>query len=284
MNVLDRRKINPIDLLGSLGNIDILGSVRFGLTFALKYALSSMGIRVYSTIEYPVNGINVTVRPEMCWKRLESGLWELNCIRYISDVVKKTDTIFDVGAWKGPYTLLFSKLMRGKGRVYAFEPDKEAFDILRHHVEGNGLTNVHVERLCVANFIGKCKLRSFGSGVTSIMGRGTPLKEVVVETTTIDKYCKDNGICPDGIKIDVEGAEGLVIAGCQNVIQKYSPWVLLEFHGMLMSEKERHLYWSEIVKSAKKIVFIDGKSNRYRYGSEVNSMPDCPYFHVFIKY
>lgn len=109
-------------------------------------------------------------------------------------------------------------------------------------------------------------------------------REIVVKTTTIDEFCEENGIRPDGIKIDVEGAEGLVIEGCQSVIKKYSPWVLLEFHGYFMSEEERRINWYRIVDSAKKVTFIDGNSNQYHYGSEVESMPDCSYFHVFIKY
>ena len=41
--------------------------------------------------------------------------------------------ILDIGAWVGPYSLFFSKIFREEGRVYAFEPDSEAFNKLKRN-------------------------------------------------------------------------------------------------------------------------------------------------------
>ena len=109
-------------------------------------------------------------------------------------------------------------------------------------------------------------------------------RKIFVKTTTIDEYCTENRVVPDGIKIDVEGAERLVIEGGQQTIDRYAPWILLEFHGQYMPRDERQLNWNRIVHSAKKIVFLDGDCNKYEYGVELKSMPECAYFHTFIKY
>jgi hypothetical protein len=111
----------------------------------------------------------------------------------------------------------------------------------------------------------------------------TVLDEINVESTTIDRYCEENDIHLNGIKIDVEGAEKFVIEGCQSIIGKYSPWILMEFHGHLMSSEERLTCWYRIVDQAKEVIFIDGFSNLYQYGSKVESIPDCLNFHVLIK-
>ncbi len=258
----------------------------YGLMFTLKYYLDYMGLINYSTIEYPVRDIKVTVRPDPFWKLCEKHKWELMCIKHISDVVKPGQVIFDVGSWVGLYTLLFSKLMRGTGRVYAFDCDPRAFDILRDNVERNCLTNVQVEKICLSNSVGQADFKFHGFTGSSLISHNliANLKTIRVEISTIDKYCEDNSIFPNGIKIDVEGAEGLVIEGCRDTLEKYHPWVLLEFHGMYMSEKERRINWYKIVDSSKKIVFVDGDSRQYQYGSEVTSLPDCPHFHVFIRY
>lgn len=270
--------------------LNIVRKLKFGLVFLLKSSLSERGLKVYSTVTYPIINSHITVRPLIYWKELEMGRWEFNCIRYLSNVVKKGTTILDIGAWIGQYTLFFSKLVGDTGLVYAFEPDPKAFDILRDNVEKNCLTNVHIEKICINNSVGEAKFYpviqfgSSGSSLIPYMRSCAGLREIIVGTTTIDKYCEENGICPDGIKIDVEGAEGLVIEGCRNTIEKYSPWILLEFHGTFMSEKERRINWHKIVGSAKKVIFIDGNSNQYHYRSQVKSMPDCLHFHVFIKY
>ena len=259
---------------------------KYGLRFAIKVALNSLGFKLYTTTNYPVNNVKATVRVSTFWKELETGCWEPNCIEYIFPVVKKNSTILDIGAWRGPYTLLFAILMQGTGCVHAFEPNPVAFDALRDNVEKNRLANVHVERLCVGNYVGMAELKTkqFGDGMSSLLGdasRGFS-GAVIVNMTTIDQYCQDNHISPDGIKIDVEGAEGLLWDGSRNTLEKAHPWILLEFHGMLMSKEEARVNWDKIVRSARKIVFVDGDGDEYRCGDQVNRMPNCEDFHVFI--
>jgi len=62
------------------------------------------------------------------WKALETGNWEYENIKYITENVKQGDIVLDVGAWIGPYTLLFSAL---KAITCAFEPDPDARHLLR---------------------------------------------------------------------------------------------------------------------------------------------------------
>ena len=260
---------------------------KYGLRFAIKVALNSLGFKLYATTNYPVNNVKATVRVSTFWKELETGIWEPNCMKYISPVVKKNSTILDVGAWNGPYTLLFAILMQGSGRVHAFEPNPVAFDILRDNVEKNRLANVRVERLCVGDYVGTVELKTkhFGDGMSSLLGdarRGFS-GAVSAKITTIDQYCQDNHILPDGIKIDVEGAEGLLWDGSRNTLEKAHPWILLEFHSILMSKEEARVNWDKIVRSARKIVFVDGDSDEYRCGDQVNRMPNCEDFHVFIQ-
>lgn len=81
----------------------------------------------------------------------------------------------------------------------------------------------------------------------------------MVETITLDNYCRDNEISPDGIKIDVEGAENRVIAGCKEVLAKHSPWILLEIHGKWMTDKEKDDLWQQIEGIAQQIAFLEGK-------------------------
>jgi hypothetical protein len=107
------------------------------------------------------------------------------------------------------------------------------------------------------------------------------LKTFTAKSITIDNYCRENKIVPDGIKIDVEGAEGLVIERARNIIKSYSPWALIEFHFMDIEEKERN--WEKITEFAKNIIFIEGDDSKYQYKDNIKTIPDGR-FHVFIKY
>src|SRR5271167_2542117 len=88
---------------------------KYGLRFAAEVALNSLGFAIYTTANYPVNSVKATVRASTFWKELETGKWELNCMKYIFPHVKKNSVILDVGAWNGIYTLFFAILMDGTG-------------------------------------------------------------------------------------------------------------------------------------------------------------------------
>jgi FkbM family methyltransferase len=261
---------------------------KYGLRFAVEVALNSLGFKIYTTTNYPVSNVKATVRVSTFWKQLETGDWELNCMKYVSPLVKKNSTILDIGAWRGPYTLFFAILMQGTGHVCAFEPDPAAFDALRGNLEKNRLANVHVERLCMSNYVGSAELKTkhFGDTMSSLVGDASQgfSRSVIVNATTIDQYCQENQILPDGIKIDVEGAEALVIEGAWDTLEKAHPWVLLEFHRYIMSKEDVRSNWEKITRNAREIFFIDGDGGEYRCGDRVNRMPDCERFHVFIQY
>ena len=242
-----------------------------GISITLKAVLDRIGIKNYITVKYPKTEIEVTVRSWPFWKKMEREKYESDVFQFILKTVKKGQTILDVGSWVGPYTLLFSKLVGHDGKVIAFEPFPSTFNILLDNLEKNNISNVITENICLGNSVGKVGLKGSGKDVSMVNWNETEVSQSIT-CTTIDKYCKDKKIVPDGIKIDVEGAEGLVIEGAKNIIKSYSPWVLLEFHGNLFNKKERIKCWNKITKSAKKIIFIE-KNSRYDRRS-----------HVFIKY
>lgn len=264
---------------------------KFGLPFTVRRTLDLLGRKTYITVKYPVAGINVRARVDARWKSIAQDN-DLNSMKYLLGIVKEGQVIIDAGAYTGKYVLLFSKLVRTQGQVYAFDPDPVAISILNDNVVTNRLSNVTIEEVCLSNSIGEVRLnsrgRGFGESFSTIISssRKADIQEITVKAITIDNYCDTNSISPHGIKIDVEGAEALVIDGARSTIARCHPWVLLEFHGHLMTEEERQRWWHKITDGAKKLVFICGDSNQYHYGDKINSVPDCLNlrFHVFIQY
>jgi len=119
-----------------------------GLKAALARALQYLKIyRRYVEVEYPPTGTRYKVLESYFWERFSQGLWETDCMEYLAKAVKPGATILDVGAWIGPYTLLFSALAGKTGRIYSFEPDAAARYTLQKNVRKNRLENVTVEEV-----------------------------------------------------------------------------------------------------------------------------------------
>ncbi len=165
------------------------------------------------------------------WQKVEDGTWESAVIEKLADIVKPTDIIFDVGAWIGVYTLLLSRLARW---VVAFEPCPFSSEILIGNLNLNGIENVTVEPYALSdrNTVEKIYYYNptqidemMASSMWNMVNRGQEKEGIYVPTKTIDSYCERNSVKPDGIKIDVEGYEDKVLAGCSQ-----DCWKIVELH------------------------------------------------------
>lgn len=175
-----------------------------------------------------------------CWL----GTYELEKQTAIERFVKPGMTIYDIGAQAGFYTLIFARLVGGAGRVYAFEPFADNVRYLLAHVIMNRLSNVNVIQVALAERTG---LAGFtvdrGKSQNALLGPGeSPL---VVPTIKLDELLEDHGFSPpDLIKLDVEGAEALVLQGARTTLQRHRPTVFLALHG----ERQRALLCRTILR------------------------------------
>jgi FkbM family methyltransferase len=129
------------------------------------------------------------------------------------------------------------------------------------NLRANGVNNVTVEGLALTDYAGATTLYSnrFGDSASSIIRLDSSRRahsKIDVPTTTIDTYCSTLDLRPNFLKVDVEGAEALVIQGADSVLKRCHPIVLVEFHGFLMSEQEKVRNWKSIVAAAKSVELV----------------------------
>jgi FkbM family methyltransferase len=139
--------------------------------------------------------------------------------------------VFDVGAYIGELTLLFSRFVGEKGQVHAFEASYKNFEKLKIMCELAGRRNVILNHLALIDREGIVKLhmydekhRSWNSLATRPLQKyGLAVKPIGTEevrATTIDIYCKKTGLSYiDLLKIDVEGAEYQVLLGARHMLE-----------------------------------------------------------------
>lgn len=142
----------------------------------------------------------------------------------------------DIGANTGLFSVLMSRLLAPAGRVLAIEPTPGAARLLRRNLERNQCRNATVFEGVAAERAGTFTIHvipgmeeysTLGAMVhPSIAGRQHEALEVAGDT--IDNLVSRLGLRPGLIKIDAEGAESAVLAGCRRTLQQHRPVILCE--------------------------------------------------------
>ena len=150
------------------------------------------------------------------------GCWEKYETQVFRKIVKKDMVVVDIGAHIGYYTLIAAELVGLKGKVFAFEPDPDNYNLLVKNIKLNGYTNIISVKKAISNKTGKAKLfMSSKNKSSSQLYHADSLREsIVVDVTTLDEFFKDYDGKVNLIKVDIEGAEMAAFQGMANLIRK----------------------------------------------------------------
>lgn len=150
------------------------------------------------------------------------GYHEKTETEIVKNEIKEGDVIIDVGANIGYYTLLFAKLAGKTGRVFAFEAESSNFEILEKNVHENNFTNIVLEQKAVSDKSGVVKFYIGDESNTEnqLFKPDVNHKEIEIKSTSIDEYFESIDKKVDFIKMDIQGAEPLVIKGMKKILQK----------------------------------------------------------------
>ncbi|HJT47447.1 MAG TPA: FkbM family methyltransferase [Nitrososphaeraceae archaeon] len=164
---------------------------------------------------------------------------------------RQGDTVVDVGAHIGKYSIIASKYVGQSGQVIAIEAHPGNLEVLNRNIKLNGLTNVIALHYVVYSKETKIKLYLPGQEShytiynTVISSRQNAREDTFVEVNanTLDKILEQNGISDSEVnwmKIDVEGAELEVLKGASNILSNSMDIVIfLEIHNI---ENGKNLY------------------------------------------
>jgi FkbM family methyltransferase len=182
---------------------------------------------VFRIVQGPLRGYRwvVGAGPHGLWL----GTYEAAKQKRVIQAIKKGDTVFDIGANAGIYTLLFSECVGKDGKVHAFEPLPDNLTYLQRHVGSNRLQNVSIHALAVASRSGKVRFAYTDSRYTSHIDADGDLE---VDTIALDDFLSEDGkTAPTVMKIDVEGGELGVLNGARQLLATVPPIIFLATHG-----------------------------------------------------
>lgn len=201
----------------------------------------------------PLKGREIFVDPkDGYWqKEVIKGNYDQFFFDYLNKLNLQGKIVFEIGAHIGYHAMSFAQMVGDSGCVYAFEPNifnRERMELIL--TKNSDLAKrIKIYDSAISNIIGEVefnfspKIDNGQSSGSFISGSNTPynaktyenigFKKVHVKTVTLDKlFLLGIDAVPHLIKIDVEGAENLVLQGGVGTLKRFKPIVLVEIHSV----------------------------------------------------
>jgi FkbM family methyltransferase len=155
--------------------------------------------------------------------------FEAGPIERLQEVIPNGSVVIDVGANIGFFSLRFAQWVGGDGEVISIEPEDHNYETLIQALKREGLFgNVRALKAVAAAKAGTMFLEINqlhpADHKLSRDGTGVP-----VEAVRLDDLVQDKGILrPSLVKIDVQGAEMLVLQGAAEILKLSAPALFVE--------------------------------------------------------
>ncbi len=165
------------------------------------------------------------------------GVYEINETNWVLDQVEDNWNVLDIGSNFGYYSMLIAS-RAPKATIYAFEPHSVSYAALDRHRQMNHYDQVKPQRIALSDSEGSLRLvvpPSVNGGIGHLetgggdVAAGHQIEDV--QTMPLDSFASRNAIDRvDFIKIDVEGAELMVLDGARETIARCRPKMLIEIN------------------------------------------------------
>ena len=153
---------------------------------------------------------NEPVKHVRTWMQqyMMSDEYEPETTKLLQKLVKPGDVTIDIGASIGVFSMLLSKCVGDKGKVYSFEPTREGFKYLCENRLLNNATNVSPFNLAAWDKEDLVQMPMSSYSVNKQWANGV----------AIGKFLSDRGVTKiDFIKMDIDGAEPWAVKGLEEI-------------------------------------------------------------------
>lgn len=146
---------------------------------------------------------------------------------------KRPITFVDVGSAIGDTVLLIEETFPNAiDHYYCIDGDAEFFRYLQHNLR-------HLSTVSATLALVSSEVRENPALVRTHHGTASAQGSTVVSATTVDLILSQTSINHlDILKIDVDGFDGKVLVGCQELLRRHHPLVIFEWHPILCAQTQ----------------------------------------------
>lgn len=185
------------------------------------------------TMTYFGRRIIIDTRNIQNYSIITHGLYEKGVAWAIEKYLKPDNTMIDVGANIGFFTLLGNHIVGPHGKVYSLEPNPDIYELMKSSVQINAFRPRSI-RLNMAAFNKEGTLELTWSSSKHGGGRlrtsekiKLDEKSAEVKLQRLDDLVKEEDLPVDLIKIDTEGSELYVLQGAEKIIENSPNCVII---------------------------------------------------------
>jgi len=194
-------------------------------------------------------------------------------MHFLLNVLKKDSIFVDIGAGIGDYSILASHIIKS-GKIIAFEPGQEPRRYFEENIRLNRLDNITLSSKVVSDKSGSIAFVEKKVSEISHIKPLQPKNGMYLSTTIDDLFTAYDLSHIDVVKIDVEGAESLVLKGSRSALRSGKIKVfILELNKKSVQYGSSHKEVMSIFKENQYEVFriCDGKLLKLEDKSEVRT-------------
>jgi FkbM family methyltransferase len=160
----------------------------------------------------------------------KSGVYEPQVTATVRKYLKSGDCFVDCGASFGYFSALAGSIVGEEGSVISFEPGPQNQSLLLLNLVANGILTGEVHQVALSDNVGVLRYGGTGANGSISPFDGDPNHlgtYDLVRSTTLDNIVGSRKV--DMMKVDVEGAEGRVFRGSEQMLKRCSPVLVFEF-------------------------------------------------------
>ena len=175
------------------------------------------------------NGIKIMLRTNSTDLMALTHVWLIGEYSKQDFQIKKTDVVIDVGAHIGLFSLYASQNCT-KGKIFAFEPIKENYEILESNKKLNDFSNIQSENCAISDVTSKITLYQSNdeSGHSRFIQTNNPVE---VASKSLNDFFKENRLeSVNLLKLDCEGSEYEIIDSLEDKYFEMTEKMIIEYH------------------------------------------------------
>lgn len=245
-------RIKALESLVQIESLMTVGKLRRYFTRPYRYGTLT-GIRILAHLGF-IRKVNQSIKTIFSFplqldlpSHADIYLYGTKCtvsdiflIRYLIHRIHPGQTVIDVGASIGFYSLLISKLMQESGSILALEPSQNAYSLLEENIVQ--YQNVQARKISAGEKEALKTLYTFPTYyaeynthfLDSFLKQSSWFKQKNVKQETIpvkklDDILEELGLTPDIVKLDAENSELYIVKGMERILKQSHPEIILRF-------------------------------------------------------